>query len=549
LPAVRVTRAGRACSDPIGRSKGLTIVPKYHRAVAHRVVAPAAERTYMLTDALHGLMQVLQPAPLMLMLLGVAIGFVVGILPGLGGAVTLALMLPFTYDMQPVEAFAFLLGMWVVTSTTGDITSVLFGVPGEATSAATVLDGHPMTKRGEAGRALGAVLLSSALGAVFGALVLALSIPVIRPVVLAFGPPEFFALTVLGLTFVVALSGGRLLKGFVMGCLGLLVALVGLDPQEGVPRYTFDLLYLWDGIGIVPLVVGLFGGAEVLQIMLSRRSIARADPEVPTGIAGVGQGVRDVFRHWGLVIRSSAIGTGVGIVPGLGGTVAQFLAYGAAQQSSRTPEMFGKGAIEGVIAAGAVNNAKDSGSLIPTISFGIPGGAGSAVLLSAFLIVGLNPGEEMLTTSLDVTFSMIWVTLLANVIAVGAAFLLLKPLTRITFVSGPLLVPFLLLLLALGAYTANNSFADVLVMIGSAAVGVVCMRYDWPRVPFLLAVVLGALAERYLFLSHSLFGWTWLTRPIVLVIAAAMVLAILAPVIRSLLARSRTGSRTREERV
>jgi TctA family transporter len=486
----------------------------------------------VLSDALSGLAQVFQPAPLALMLLGVAIGFVVGILPGLGGAVTLALMLPFTYDMQPVEAFAFLLGMWVVTSTTGDITSVLFGVPGEATSAATVLDGHPMTKRGEAGRALGAVLLSSALGAVFGALVLALSIPIIRPVVLLFGPPEFFALTVLGLTFVVALSGGRLLKGFVMASFGLLVALVGIDPQEGVPRYTFDLLYLWDGIGIVPLVVGLFGGAEVLQIMLTRRSIARTDTGTGTPITGVGEGLRDVLRHWALVIRSSAIGTGVGVVPGLGGTVAQFMAYGAAQQSSKNPEMFGKGSIEGVIAAGAVNNAKDSGSLIPTIGFGIPGGAGSAVLLSAFLVVGLNPGQEMLTTSLDVTFSMIWVTVLANAVAVAAAFLILRPLTRLTFVSGPLLVPFLLLVLALGAYTSSNAFADVLVMIGAAAVGVVCIRYDWPRVPFLLAVVLGSLAERYLFLSHSLYGWTWLSRPVVLVIAAAMLLAILAPAIR-----------------
>jgi putative tricarboxylic transport membrane protein len=508
----------------------------------------------MLTDALSGLAQVFEPLPLMLMLLGIAIGFVVGILPGLGGAVTLALMLPFTFDMQPVEAFAFLLGMWVVTSTTGDITSVLFGVPGEATSAATVLDGHPMTKRGEGGRALGAVLFSSALGAVFGALVLALSIPVIRPVVLAFAPPEFFALTVLGLTFVVALSGQRLLKGFIMAGLGLMVALVGLDPQEGVPRYTFDQLYLWDGIGIVPLVVGLFGGAEVLQIMLSRRSIARTDAGAPrdSTLAGVGQGIRDVLRHWPLVIRSSAIGTCVGIVPGLGGSVAQFMAYGAAQQSSKTPEMFGKGAVEGVIASGAVNNAKDSGSLIPTIGFGIPGGAGSAVLLSAFLIVGLNPGQEMLTTSLDVTFSMIWVTVIANFIAVAAAFLFLKPLTRITFISGPLLVPFLLLLLALGAYTANNSFADVYVMLAAAAVGVFCIRYDWPRVPFLLAVVLGSLAERYLFLSYSLFGWAWLTRPIVLVIAAVMALAILNPVIRRLRARSRArngAGREHEEAV
>ncbi|WP_281689657.1 tripartite tricarboxylate transporter permease [Pseudonocardia thermophila] len=498
----------------------------------------------MLTDALNGLTHVFQPVPLALMLLGVAIGFVVGILPGLGGAVTLALMLPFTHDMQPVEAFAFLLGMWVVTSTAGDITSVLFGVPGEATSAATVLDGYPMTRNGEGARALGAVLLSSALGAIFGALVLALSVPVIRPVVLAFGPPEFFALTVLGLTFVVSLAGKQLLKGFVMACLGLFVALIGIDPQEGVPRYTFDLLYLWDGIGIVPLVVGLFGGAEVLQIMLSKRSIARAG-DARASLAGVGQGVRDVFRHWALVLRSSAIGTAVGIVPGLGGTVAQFLAYGAAQQSSKTPEKFGKGCVEGVIAAGAVNNAKDSGSLIPTIGFGIPGGAGSAVLLSAFLIVGLDPGKEMLTTALDVTFSMVWVTVLANVVAVAVAFALLRPLTRLTFVSGPLLVPFLLLLLTLGAYTASNSMADLVVMIAAAALGVVCIRYDWPRVPFLLAVVLGSLAERYLFLSHSLYGWSWLARPIVVVIGAAAVVAVVVPVIRR--ARRTTGSPTPQE--
>ncbi|HCA86733.1 MAG TPA: hypothetical protein DEQ61_15330 [Streptomyces sp.] len=505
----------------------------------------------MLTDLLNGFTQVVQPLPLMLMLLGVAIGFVVGLLPGLGGAVTLALMLPFTFDMQPVEAFAFLLGMWVVTSTTGDITSVLFGVPGEATSAATVLDGHPMAKRGESGRALGAVLFSSALGAVFGALVLALSVPVIRPVVLAFAPPEFFALTLLGLTFVIALSGKRLLKGCIMAAFGLLIALVGLDPQDGVARYTFDQLYLWDGIGIIPLVVGLFGGAEVLQLMLSKRSIAdngsASSPAVNAELSGVRQGIRDTLRHWPLVLRSSAIGTGVGIVPGLGGSVAQFIAYGHAQQSSKTPELFGKGAIEGVIASGAVNNAKDSGSLIPTIGFGIPGGAGSAVLLSAFLIVGLDPGEEMLTTSLDVTFSMVWIAVLANFVAVAAAFLFLKPLTRLTSISGPLLVPFLLLLLSLGAYTASNSFADVLVMLAAAAVGVACIRFDWPRVPFLLAVVLGALAERYLFLSYSLFGWSWLSRPVVLAIGAVMVLVLVVPFLKRRRARARAATTIQEK--
>ncbi|WP_324278515.1 tripartite tricarboxylate transporter permease [Blastococcus brunescens] len=220
------------------------------------------------------------------MLLGVAIGFVVGILPGLGGPVTLALMLPFTFSMEPIEAFAFLLGMLVVTATTGDITSVLFGIPGEATSAAAALDGYPMTRRGESGRALGAVLFSSALGSLFGAVILALSIPVVRPVVLALSAPEFFALTLLGLTFVVTLSGNQVLKGFLMAALGLFVALIGVDAQEGVPRYTFDQLYLWDGIGLIPLVIGLFGGAELLQLMLSKKSIAGGSSDVPTKMSG-----------------------------------------------------------------------------------------------------------------------------------------------------------------------------------------------------------------------------------------------------------------------
>jgi putative tricarboxylic transport membrane protein len=482
---------------------------------------------------LSGFMQVIEPGTLLLMLLGVAIGFVVGILPGLGGPVTLALMLPFTFSMEPIEAFAFLLGMLVVTATTGDITSVLFGIPGEATSAAAALDGYPLTRRGESGRALGAVLFSSAIGSLFGAMILALSIPVVRPVALALSAPEFFALTLLGLTFVVALSGNQVVKGFLMAGLGLFVALIGIDPQEGIPRYTFDQLYLWDGIGLIPLVIGLFGGAELLQLMLSKRSIA-GDRGMPAKVTGVGQGIRNTLTHWRVVLRASSIGAVVGMIPGLGGSVAQFIAYGQARQASKNPEMFGKGAIDGVIASGANNNAKDGASLIPTIAFGIPGGASTAVLLSAFLIVGLNPGPEMLTTNLDITFSMVWVIVIANAIAVTAAFLCLRPLTRLSFISGPLLVPFLLLLLGLGAYTSRNSFGDVLVMLAAAAIGVACLRWDWPRVPFLLAVVLGSIAERYLFLSYSLFGWSWLTRPVVLGVGVVLLLILLQPIVRRL---------------
>jgi TctA family transporter len=486
------------------------------------------------------LTEVFQFQTLLLMLVGVALGFAVGILPGLGGAVTLALMLPFTIGLEPVQAFAFLLGMLAVTSTAGDITSVLFGVPGEATSAATVLDGHPLTKRGQAGRALGAVLSSSALGAAFGAIVLVAVIPIVRPLVLSFGPAEFFALTVLGLTFVVALSGRHMLKGLLMAVFGVMVAMVGIDAQEGVPRYAFGELYLWAGIPLVPVVVGLFGGTELLLLMLSRTSISRASADAgATGddspvrdISGIGQGVRDTFARWWLVIRSSAIGVGVGMVPGVGGSVAQFLAYGHAQQTSKHPEEFGHGSIEGVIAAGAVNNAKDSGSLIPTVAFGIPGGAATAVLLSAFLVVGLDPGPEMLTSDLHVTLSMAWVTILANIVAVAVGFLLVRQLTRLTTVPGTYIVPALLMLLTIGAYTASNNFGDVLVMLAAAVIGVLCVRWDWPRVPFLLAVVLGSIAERYLFLSYSLYGLEWLTRPFVLIVAAILLLTFTKPLWR-----------------
>ncbi|MEU6698731.1 tripartite tricarboxylate transporter permease [Pseudonocardia sp. NPDC046786] len=486
---------------------------------------------------LSSLAQLMQPQTLLLMLVGVAVGFVVGILPGLGGAVTLALMLPFAVGLEPVQAFAFLLGMLAVTSTTGDITSVLFGVPGDATAAATVLDGHPMTKRGEAGRALGAVLSASALGAVFGALVLVAVIPIVRPLVLAFGPAEFFALTILGLTFVVALSGGNVVKGLLMALFGVLVAMVGIDAQEGVPRYAFGELYLWAGIPLVPLVVGLFGGAELLQLMLARGSIggsenrrseadAASEKVRATGMAALLLGVRDTLSHWWLVVRSGAIGVAIGMMPGVGGSVAQFLVYGHAQQTSRNPEQFGHGAVEGVIAAGASNNAKDSGSLVPTVAFGIPGGAATAVLLSAFLVVGLDPGPEMLTTDLDVTLSMAWVVILANIIAVSIALVTVRHLVKLTLVPSTYIVPALLVLLTVGTYTASNNFADVLVMLAAAAIGVVCVRWNWPRVPFLLAVVLGSIAERYLFLSVSLYGFEWLTRPAVLVIAAIIILTL-----------------------
>lgn len=461
------------------------------------------------------------------MLIGVFIGFWVGILPGLGGAVTLALMLPFIYTMKPVEAFAFLLGMQAVCGTTGDITSILFGVPGEATTAATIVDGHPMAKKGEAGRALGAALMASLVGAIFGALVLALSIPVVRPLVLSFGSPELFMLIVLGITFVASLSGASLLKGLIAAGLGFMLSLVGLDQQTSIQRYTFGQLYLWEGIGLVPVTVGIFAFPEIIDMAV--RGTAIAGREVGK-LGGVMEGVKDTFRHWGLVLRCSALGTLIGFIPGLGGSVAQWVAYAHSVQSSPDKERFGKGAVEGVLGTGAANNSKDGGALIPTIAFGVPGSLAMAILLGAFLIQGLVPGPSMLTTHLGLTFSMMWVLVLSNIITVGVCFLFLEQLARLTQIRVGLLIPFILLLVYLGAFTATNNFADLVVTLVFGALGVVMVHLDWPRPPLILGLVLGRLAEKYLYLSTTRYGAEWLGRPIVLVIFLLTLVGIFYPI-------------------
>ncbi|MGE5818131.1 MAG: tripartite tricarboxylate transporter permease [Deltaproteobacteria bacterium] len=486
----------------------------------------------MLTALMSGLVQCFTWSTFSLMCIGIAIGFVVGILPGLGGPTAMALMLPFVFKMSAVEAFAFLLGMTAVTATTGDITSVLFGVPGEPTTASTIVDGHAMARNGEAGRALGAVLMSSLVGAIFGAVAIAVAVPIVRPLVLSFGSPEFFMLSLLGITFVASLSGEDQLKGIIAGGIGLMLATIGLDPISGTQRFTFNQLFLWDGVGLVPITIGFYAIPETIELAVLGTSIATQEVEE---LGGVMQGVKDTFVHWWLVIRCSALGTFTAIIPGMGAATTQWLAYAHAVQSSPNKERFGKGAVEGVLGPGAANNSTLGGSLITTIAFGVPASVIMAILLGAFIIQGIVPGPDMLIPEpkghLSLTFSFVWVIIISNIITVGICFLFLKPLARITQVRGSLIIPIILVLIYLGAFAEKNAFEDMLVVLFFGALGWVLEKLEWPRPPVLLGLVLGPLAENRLFLSTDNYGKAWLGRPGVLLIFAVILIGVIYPII------------------
>ncbi len=485
-----------------------------------------------------GLMINLQPTSFAYLLIGVFIGFWVGILPGIGGSTTLALMIPFIYKMTPGEAFPFLLGMHAVCSTTGDITSILFGIPGEATTVAMIVDGFPMAKKGEAGRALGAALTSGLIGTLSGACLLAVAIPLVRPLVLAFGSPEMFMVIIFGLTCISTLSGqGKmgLLMGLLAGAVGFLCSLVGQDRQAGILRFTFGQLYLWNGLEIVPVMIGLFAIPEIIDLTVRGEAIA-GNVEFGKLGKGVWVGIKDNLHNFFLSLRCGILGAVLGMLPGLGGGVAQWVAYAHSTQSAKTAEeraQFGRGDVRGVIGPGATVNAREGAHLIPTVAFGIPAGSSMAILLGAFFVLGLTPGPEMLTTHLTLTYSMVWTIVLANIIVVLFCLLFINHLAKLTTIRASLMNPVILLLCFIGAYTTTNSVDDLIVFLIFGTIGYFMVRYKWPRPPLVLGFVLGKLAETYLYISVTRFGTSWLMRPKVIVIAVLAVLVALYPTLQS----------------
>jgi hypothetical protein len=323
--------------------------------------------------------------------------------------------------------------------------------------------------------------------------------------------------------------------------MGLFLAAVGLCPMSGIQRYTFGQLFLWDGIGLVPITIGFFAIPEIIDLAVQRSSIAK---ERIGKLGGVMEGVKDTFRHWWLVIRCSAIGTYTAIIPGMGGATTQWLAYAHAVQSSPDKERFGKGAIEGVLGPGAANNSTMGGSLVTTIAFGIPASVMMAILLGAFLIQGIVPGPDMLIPEpkghLTLTFSFVWTIVVSNIITVAVCFLFLNRLVKVTYIRSNLVIPFILLLVYLGAFAEKNIFEDLILVLFFGGLGWVMQQINWPRPPLILGLVLGPLAENRLFLSTDNYGLTWLLRPVVLLLITLSLVGAFYPILRGRLQKARS---------
>ena len=489
------------------------------------------------------LLNILTSAHLMgLILLAIPLGLFFGAVPGLGGKLGIVLLIPMVFGMDPLSGAVFLLAMHAVVHTGGSIPSILFGVPGTGADAATIVDGYPMAQKGQAGRALGASLGASGVGGVIGALFLALMLPFLRPVVLAFSPAEFFLLAIFGITFIAMLSGRSLLKGVAVGMLGILVSLVGLDPHTGSQRFTFDELFLWEGVNVIAAVLGIFAIPEMISLGVKGGSIAGASGKMARyDFRQVIDGILDVFRHPWLTLRTSIIGSVIGAIPGLGGDAASWICYGHAVQSSRNPENFGKGDVRGVIAPETANNSKEGGSLLPTLFFGVPGSSGMAILIGAFVMLGIQPGPSIALTGMDLVWSLIWALALANFLSVFVFLAMAPTFSMLVFVKGFMLIPFVLVLAFLGAYLSEGAWENILILLALGALGYFLKKNNWPRPPFVIGLVLGGIAEDSLHKALAIWGPSFFLRPISLVLIALIVLTVVAYVLRESRASKKKG--------
>jgi putative tricarboxylic transport membrane protein len=475
---------------------------------------------------LQGLFTLLGVEHLFFLFLGTMLGLVVGILPGLGGIAGLSLLLPFVYGMDPTLALPMMVGLLAVTTTSDTFPSVLMGIPGTSGSQATVVDGFPLAKRGEAARALGAAFSASLFGGLVGALILTLTVYVARPLILAVGFGEQLMLIVLALTMVGMLTGTSALKGLAACGLGLLLGSVGAAPATGEYRLTFDTIYLSDGVPLVVVGLAMFAVPEIVDVLRRRRTIS--------GTAALGsgwlRGFWETLHHKWLVLRCSSIGTLIGALPGLGGSVVDWIAYGHLAQTTRDRQMLGKGDIRGVIAPESANNAKEGGALMPTLFFGIPGSGSMAVLIGGLILIGVEPGIGMIERHLDLTYLIVWSLALANVIGAGTCLLLARPIAHLTLVRYTLLAPFMIAIIYFAVYQATRSWYDLIALFVLGLLGMYMKRFGWSRPALLIGFVLSMRLDAAVYQSLQVYGTSFLQRPGVLILIGLIVISVLLAV-------------------
>lgn len=459
------------------------------------------------------LMNIFEIQNIIMMFLGVTVGIIIGALPGLSTIMAIVVILPLTYGMDSVTGMYLLLGAYCGGTFGGSITAILINTPGTMASAATTLDGYPMAKNGKAADALKIALYSSVFGGIFSCIALLFFAPIIAGFAVKFGPAEFFALTIYGLTMVAGVSGKNLSKGIITACMGLGLATVGIDPIEGVPRLMFDQMQLLAGIKLVAVMLGIFALSECL--LRATEKERHRDKSIKVGKADIK--VLGIFKYWKNLLVSSIIGLYVGAVPGTGSAIGAYMSYDAAKNMSKNPEEFGNGSIEGVIAPETGNNATTGSALIPMLTLGIPGSAAVAVLMGALTMQNITPGPELFTKDTFWVYSIMLGLVVINVVLLVQGRLLTRVLVRITDLPFKVLVPAILTLCMLGAFSIRNSYFDIILMLMFTAVGYGLKYFRFPIPPMAIGFVLGKLAEsnfrRALVMSDGKLS-IFVTRPI-----------------------------------
>ena len=482
-----------------------------------------------------GLSIIADPYNLLLIFAGLLIGTIIGILPGIGATMTIALLLPFTMVMDPIPALSLLLAIYCSNAFAGAISAILLNVPGSAAAVVTCLDGYPLAKRGEAGRALGIATVASTIGGIFSTLVFIAGAPLLAGIAYQFGPPEYFALTVFGLALVASISTeSSTLKNLFGATLGLLLATVGMDFTTAAQRFTFGSVDLMDGIQVVPVLIGLFAITE----LLSQSQVAHLAVERLTMNAMKLPSWADYKRIWKILFGSSTIGTVVGVLPGEGGTVSSLIAYSEARRWSRRPDEFGKGSIEGLTAAEAANNAAIGGALIPTLALGIPGGSVTAVILVGLTAQGVRPGPYLFEQQPHFIYAIFAILMLANVLWLGLGMIGAKVFARLTFVPPALLWPSVFLISVVGAYSLDQSMFDVWTMLAAGVIGFVLRRFGFSVIPIAMGMILGTILENSLKQSMIIFSKDWtmfFDRPLVVLFFLCAFAASCGPTIARML--------------